>query len=84
MAIRARTRGRFCGHLREVLERDAKAAFGGRKHDEEKVMLCLHGLESTGAVFARAASDCLEEVRLSISPPPPGDCRPGHGMHGEA
>lgn len=54
--------GKFAAHLKEFLERDAAAAFGGAGHDEERVMSCLQGLGSTGALFARAASDCLEEV----------------------
>lgn len=54
---------RFAVRLRELLERDASAAFGGVGHDAERVMSCLQGLGSTRALFARAASDCLEEVR---------------------
>ncbi|CAN0423193.1 unnamed protein product, partial [Ectocarpus fasciculatus] len=54
----------FVVRLREMLERDASAAFGGGAgHDAERVMSCLQGLGSTRALFTRAASDCLEEVR---------------------
>lgn len=62
----------FAVRLREMLERDASAAFGGGAggggvgvagHDAERVMSCLQGLGSTRALFSRAASDCLEEVR---------------------
>lgn len=61
----------FAVRLREMLERDASAAFGGGAggggggagHDAERVMSCLQGLGSTRALFTRAASDCLEEVR---------------------
>ncbi|CAM9734501.1 unnamed protein product, partial [Ascophyllum nodosum] len=52
----------FVGRLRELLERDASAAFGGAGHDAERVVSCLQELGSTGALFSRAASDCLEEV----------------------
>ncbi|CAB1096950.1 unnamed protein product [Ectocarpus sp. CCAP 1310/34] len=60
----------FAVRLREMLERDASAAFGGGAggggggagHDAERVMSCLQGLGSTRALFTRAASDCLEEV----------------------
>ncbi|CAN0300466.1 unnamed protein product [Pylaiella littoralis] len=61
----------FAVRLREMLERDASAAFGGGAggggvgvagHDAERVMSCLQGLGSTRALFSRAASDCLEEV----------------------
>lgn len=55
---------KFAVRLREFLERDASAAFGGAGHDAERVMSCLQGLGSTGALFGRAASDCLEEVRI--------------------
>lgn len=61
---------KFAVRLKEMLERDALAAFGGGGgggggggHDVERVMSCLQGLGSTGTLFARAASDCLEEVR---------------------
>lgn len=55
----------FAVRLRDMLERDASAAFGGgggAGHDAERVMSCLQGLGSTRALFSRAASDCLEEV----------------------
>eukprot|EP00903_Cladosiphon_okamuranus_P008470 g8137.t1 len=57
----------FAVRLREMLERDAHAAFGGvggggAGHDTERVVSCLQGLGSTRALFSRAASDCLEEV----------------------
>lgn len=59
----------FAVRLREMLERDASAAFGrgggGAGHDAERVMSCLQGLGSTRALFSRAASDCLEEVGLT-------------------
>lgn len=60
----------FAVRLREMLERDASAAFGGggeggAAHDAERVMSCLQGLGSTRALFSRAASDCLEEVRAA-------------------
>lgn len=59
----------FAVRLREMLERDAHAAFGGgggggAGHDAERVMSCLQGLGSSRALFSRAASDCLEEVGL--------------------
>lgn len=52
----------FVVRLRELLDRDASAAFGGVGHDAERVISCLQELGSTGALFSRAASDCLEEV----------------------
>ncbi|CAN0125163.1 unnamed protein product, partial [Scytosiphon promiscuus] len=58
----------FAVRLKEMLERDASAAFGvgrgsgGAGHDAERVMSCLQELGSTRALFSRAASDCLEEV----------------------
>ena len=58
----------FVGRLRELLERDASAAFGGAGHDAERVVSCLQELGSTGALFSRAASDCLEEVRDQKKP----------------
>ena len=65
----------FAVRLREMLERDASAAFGGggggssggAGHDAERVMSCLQGLGSTKALFSRAASDCLEEVSLLVA-----------------
>ncbi|CAM9416509.1 unnamed protein product [Sphacelaria rigidula] len=59
---------KFVAHLKESLARDAAAAFGGRGNDEERVMSCLQELGSTGALFARAASDCLEEVLNRLRP----------------
>lgn len=61
----------FAVRLREMLERDAHAAFGGgggdgAGHDAERVMSCLQGLGSTRALFSRAASDCLEEVGVVL------------------
>lgn len=57
---------KFVAHLKESLARDAAAAFGGRGNDEERVMSCLQELGATGALFARAASDCLEEVCMCM------------------
>lgn len=65
---------KFAGRLRESLERDASAAFGRTGHDAERVMSCLQGLGSTGALFARAASDCLEEVRWEARAQRKGRC----------
>lgn len=65
----------FAVRLKEMLERDASAAFGvgrgggggvGAGHDAERVMSCLQELGATRALFSRAASDCLEEVSVLL------------------